>query len=368
MSAFNPDRLTLARLRAGFSKAGLAEACGLSTRTISKYEAGELAPEEKSLQSLAQTLDFPPAFFLQESAEGLPTADKSQRERISYRARSKLSQALQDSAVAAVCLAGQLHRHLHSKLTLPVVNLPDLSQYADDAETAAGILRTQWKLGHAPIGNLLALAESKGVMVFTLAINSAAVDAFSLWLDGVPMIFLNRQKTAERCRFDLAHELGHLLLHVHEKPQGREAEQQADRFASAFLLPQAAMYSLPLRSPVLSALLPVKKHWKVSAAALNYRLHQLGRLSEWNYRNNCIALARLGRQQEPGGRMAFESSALWPKIFQALAQAGISKTALAAELGWSVQCLNSMAFGLQNIQGGGKTSAAGAQPSLKIIK
>src|SRR3546814_6566541 len=48
------------------------------------------------------------------------------------------------------------------------------------------------------------------------------VDAFSCWRNGQPFVFLNTFKSAERSRFDAAHELAHLVLHRHGGPQGRE--------------------------------------------------------------------------------------------------------------------------------------------------
>lgn len=55
-------------------------------------------------------------------------------------------------------------------------------------------------------------------------------------------MFLNPKKTAEHGRFDAAHELGHLAMHTHTVPRNREAELEADRFASAFLMPRGDVF------------------------------------------------------------------------------------------------------------------------------
>jgi Zn-dependent peptidase ImmA (M78 family) len=48
---------------------------------------------------------------------------------------------------------------------------------------------------------------------------------------------LNTFKSAERSRFDAAHELAHLVLHIHGMTSGgRDIEREADMFASAFLI------------------------------------------------------------------------------------------------------------------------------------
>jgi hypothetical protein len=82
-------------------------------------------------------------------------------------------------------------------------------------DTAALYLRQNWGLGERPIPNMLKLLEAKGVRVFSLAENTKAVDAFSVWRNGLPYVFLNIAKSAERSRFDASHELGHLVMHKH---------------------------------------------------------------------------------------------------------------------------------------------------------
>jgi hypothetical protein len=52
---------------------------------------------------------------------------------------------------------------------------------------------------------------------------------------GMPhVIVLNRQQSADRMRFTLCHELGHVIMHTFPTP---EMEVEADKFASCFLLP-----------------------------------------------------------------------------------------------------------------------------------
>lgn len=362
---FNPDRLTLARLRAGLSKTELATQAGVSVRTITNYETGQQQPEGATLLALARILRFPPEYFDKENA---PVIDKADRDKISFRARSKMTRGQTDTAVASMHMGAEIRDWLNDRLTLPAVDIPD---YADcDPETAAACLRQAWGLGQMPIAHLLDVVESHGVMVFSLAMDTAVVDAFSVWHDGLPMIFLNRQKTAERCRFDLAHELGHLLLHTRGKPQGREAEQEADQFASALLMPRDAMLAEPVGAGTLDRLVIIKQRWRVSAAALNYRLHKLGRISEWMYRSNCITLAQMGRNTEPQPGLPFEASQLWHKIFAALQQLGPGRSGMARDLQYGLPRLLELTFGPEVLDGGGAggTPPQTATPSLRILK
>lgn len=57
-------------------------------------------------------------------------------------------------------------------------------------------------------------------------------EIISAWVGPRPLIFASRQKTPEPSRFDIAHELGHLVLH-HSSTEGDNAQQEkeADDFA-----------------------------------------------------------------------------------------------------------------------------------------
>ncbi|MCH6544747.1 MAG: ImmA/IrrE family metallo-endopeptidase, partial [Deltaproteobacteria bacterium] len=72
-----------------------------------------------------------------------------------------------------------------------------------------------------------------------MSAETSAVDAFSFWHGARPCIFLNPSKrSASRSRFDIAHELGHLVLHADAAPGSPIHEKEANAFASAFLLPR----------------------------------------------------------------------------------------------------------------------------------
>ena len=105
--------------------------------------------------------------------------------------------------------------------------------------------------------------------------------------------------------FDLAHELGHLVIHRdHRAPRGREAEFEADAFASSFLMPKSDVIANAPRFPSLKDLIHAKKRWRVSVAALNYRLRKLNLITEWHYRTLCIEIGRMGATSNPSRCLA----------------------------------------------------------------
>lgn len=355
---FNPQRFALARRRRGMKKRELATHIGVTERSVSGYESGTQEPEPGTLAKIAKTLRFPEAFFFGDDPE-VPTPDVA-----SFRSLSKMTAGLRDSALGAGAIALLLNDWIEQRFDLPEPDLPDLgseraaltnfealdklelSSSAQAPEAAAEMLRAHWGLGEQPVKNMIALLESKGVRVYSLAIDAKEVDAFSMWSGGRPFMFLNTFKSAERCRFDAAHELGHLVMHQHAHPQGPDLEREANAFASAFLMPRASVLAMAPRSITIKSLIKYKKLWSVSVAALNYRLHSLGLSTEWAYRTLCIQIAQEGYRTEEPESIAHERSVILEKIFAALRADGVGKAGVAGELAISPEEINELTFGL----------------------
>jgi Zn-dependent peptidase ImmA (M78 family)/DNA-binding XRE family transcriptional regulator len=339
---FNPQRLTLARLRRGLNMTQFAKAIEVDLRSVSGYEKGEYEPKDDRLAHIAKVLRFPVSFFMQGDIP-LVSPDTA-----SFRAMSKMSAAKRHIALSAGSIALLLNEAIESRFVLPPVDVPDLSR-EPTPEAAAAELRRHWGLGELPIRNLVHLLESKGVRIFSLVIDAEEVDAFSLWREKNPFVFLNTQKSSERSRFDCGHELGHLVIHHHgeQRVDGSQiVEREADAFASAFLMPRANVLAYAPRVPTLDHLLKLKQVWGVSVAALNYRLHQLGITSEWHYRELAIQIARKGYRKSEPNSLPRETSQVLGKVLSGLRQDGVSKEKLAEELCISVDEIDDLVFGL----------------------
>jgi Zn-dependent peptidase ImmA (M78 family)/transcriptional regulator with XRE-family HTH domain len=304
----------------------LASSIGVSPITISRLENGANEPEDVTVDALAAALNFPRAFFFADEVDELP-ADAA-----SFRSLSSMSAKERDAALSAGAIAYLFHDWVAERFNLPDGHIPDVREDATP-EGAARVVRAQWGLGEQPISNMVKLLESKGVRVFSLCEDTKNVDAFSCWRGDRPFVFLNTFKSTERSRFDAAHELGHLVMHRHGAPQdSRQAESEADKFASAFLMPADDVSSRIRYVSSLDSLVIYKRRWGVSVAALNYRLHKLGVVSEWQNRSLNVELSSRGyRRQEPEG-LPPETSALWPQIFTALWQDRITREQIADEL------------------------------------
>lgn len=336
---FNPSRLKWARRRRGFTKTRLAIAIGVELRSVTAYEAGEFCPDTERLRTIARVLKFPQAFFAGDDLEE-PALDTA-----SFRSMSKMTAGQRDMALGSGAIALLLNQWIETRFTLPSPSLPDLGRDASP-ETAAEALRREWSLGELPIKNMVHLLEARGVRVYSLAIDAAEVDAFSLWRQDRPFVFLNTLKSTEHARFDAAHELGHLVLHRHASPSGQQAEQDANAFASALLMPAASVRAYAPRFATLDQLMQLKKIWGVSLAAITYRLHRLGLLSDWHYRKLYIELSKRGyRKAEPNSGPR-ESSQVLQKVFAALRSDGVGRQAIAEALEVHPGDVNELVFGL----------------------
>lgn len=360
---FNMGRFDLARQRRGLTKRELAHRLEVTDRTVSNWYNNQQV-DEKNLEKAAEILDFPINFFYGREVE------KIQAESVSFRALTKMTARKRDMAISQTILAELISDWIDQNFDLPLPNVPDLHELRSDFSTAtigsldetdendvryyleysypeacADTVRKAWGLGEQPIPNLIALLESKGIRVFSLTDEAQDVDACCRWTSGRPFIFLNTSKTAERCRFDLAHELGHLVMHKHGIIEGIHVEQEANAFASAFLMPRRSLLADPLRIPSLKSILSKKVIWQVSAAALTYRYNKLGIITDWNATSIYKQLAQRGRNNEPNP-LPHESSLLLDKVFQALAQENFDFSKMTNDLCLNLVEVNNLTFNL----------------------
>lgn len=325
MQGFNPTRLAVARKRRQQTKKTLASKAGVAQATLTRIEnAATSEPDEKTVAALASALSYPVGFFYLDDCEQLST------ESVSFRSLSSLTARQRDAALASGTIAFLLDDWVTERFNLPASDLIDLRDESPSAAAAA--LRDHWGIGSKPIPHMIKLLEAKGVRVFSLSERNKNVDAFSCWRGDTPYIFLNTFKSAERSRFDAAHELGHLVMHIHGASGQRDVEKEADQFASAMLIPHGDLISNMPRVSSVKQLIATKDRWGVSVAALARAVFDVGLTSEWHYRHLCKTMSTFGyRTQEPNPK-AREESILWKKVFETLWRERLTKEHVAKEL------------------------------------
>jgi Zn-dependent peptidase ImmA (M78 family)/transcriptional regulator with XRE-family HTH domain len=269
------------------SMTDLGEKVGVSRQAISLYEDGKRGPEPEILLRIVDVLGQPLSYFTTERPEGFGA-----RGTRFFRAfKSKTSRTNRKCEILSDWFS-QTASYFSNYVNLPSVSLPDVPPPAKEGgysepeiEAAATLCRRHWGLGDGPIGDVVALLESKGIIICRTEFNTSTVDAFSFWEGARPFIFLGADReSACRSRYDASHELGHLILHRHIDTKELKSdldrrENEANRFAAAFLLPEKT-YPLEVFSSRLAAFIHLKRRWKVSAAAQIYRCSQLEILDE----------------------------------------------------------------------------------------
>lgn len=346
MPEINPKQITFARVRRRLTKAQLAKELGVTSRSLQNYETGASSPDLELLAHIAKLLKFPQQFFFIE--EDMP---EIKEHAVSFRKLSKMTEAMKACTFAVGSIAFKVNQWIEDRFSLPQADLPDLSDLGP--EEAAATLRRMWSLGNAPIPNMIHLLESKGIRVFSLAEETRDVDAFCTWHEGKPFMFLNTVKSAERSRFDAAHELGHLVRDIYTMQHGLahapEMERQADAFASAFLMPKESVAANQPPAYTIKYLMKLKHYWGVSLAALAYRFNSLGLVSEWNYRSLCIEIAKSGYRTKEPEPMARETSQLLTKVLDILYSRKQGRREIAESLSLNVDEINALTFQLTKL-------------------
>jgi Zn-dependent peptidase ImmA (M78 family)/DNA-binding XRE family transcriptional regulator len=353
---FNPARLSVARKRQLLNKKQFAHRIGVDLRTIVRWERCQAEPTQENIEAIASVLGFPKNFFFGQEI------DEPILEHTSFRSQTSMTASERDAALAAGQIAFLISDWTMQRFDLPSINLPDLHLF--DPELASRMLRQEWGMGEQPIPNMIHLLEAKGVRVFSLAENTAHVNAYSLWRKNVPYVFLNTFKSAESSRFDAAHELAHLVMHQDGGVTGRIAEEQANRFASALLMPEADVRGALTRVQSLRQLITAKKRWRVSLAALNYRAHKLGIISDWKNRDFCISIVKSGYNKNEPEPIQREQSIVWEKVLKSLWADNTTHHEIAEELTLPISEVSDLLFGVLS---SGHKAKQGPQKPLSIV-
>ncbi|MCW1520743.1 XRE family transcriptional regulator [Acinetobacter baumannii] len=270
---FNPHRLIEAREARGMKQNMLSSIIGFSTTSISKWENGHIEPDPQTLDILSKVLGLPTEWFFK------PTLTTNSV--YHFRSNSAATKTAQEIARIRLRWVSEIVGNLNEWVDLPELNLipsptreEALILTNSEIESYALNLRKKLDLGISPILNLTQLLESSGVIIVREESGFTSMDGVSAWIDDKPFIWVASDKASYvRSRFDIAHELGHIILHKNLLPEDcnslkhKHIEDQANKFAGFFLMPSEAM-STTFRHITLDTLLAQKKRWGISVAAM----------------------------------------------------------------------------------------------------
>lgn len=285
-----PNRIKQARISRGYSMGELAELIDVTRQSISQYELGKTVPSTSVIVKLSDILKYPTSFFYKE----IPTNDNA-NSAVFFRSRRTTTIKEKAACIEKISIFSEINEYLRKYIDFPEVDLPkvDYDYYTEEApfekiQEYVDILRQHWKLGKGPIENLTFLVQQNGIMQSCINMNYSKIDGLSVWYDGIPYIFMSKEKECNvRLRFGIAHELGHLIMHaglfgeddIKKTVINNKLEHEANLFASAFLMPEET-FSRDIYSTSLDHFIQLKKKWNVSIAAMIMRCESLDLLTE----------------------------------------------------------------------------------------
>lgn len=269
----NGGMLRIARQRKGFQQGDAAEHLGVAQATLSRAENGLIEPSEEMVQRATEVYGLPRSFFDQsDPVYGAPVSVHPM-----WRKKANVTVRDMDRIIAELNLrVMHIRRLLEAAEIAEGMGVPrlDIDEF-EDPERVAGLVRAHWKVPPGPIRNLTALVEQAGVIVVHSPLGESAVGGVTFAVPGLPpLIVLNQDQPADRLRFTLAHELGHLVMH---RFPTSEMENEANAFAGALLMPAADIRpSFSGRRVDFALLAALKPEWKVAMQALLMRARSLG--------------------------------------------------------------------------------------------
>jgi Zn-dependent peptidase ImmA (M78 family) len=273
----NPERIVQVREAKRWTQTDLAERVKCSQSAIAQLEAG-LIDSDDLIRRIADDTGFPVSFFEGPNGPAFPFGS------LLFRAHADIARKDRLEAHRQAQFVFQLMNVLLRDVNRISVALP---KPMDTPEVSAKLARKFFHIpGTDPVGNLVGLLEQNGVFVLAIP-DLKGRDAFSLWAGNdrsIPVIAIATGRPGDRLRLTVAHELGHLILHSQREPQSPGLEDEANRFAAEFLLPELSMRK-EMTSPItLTRIASMKLKWKVSIQALIVRAKELDIISDRQYR------------------------------------------------------------------------------------
>jgi Zn-dependent peptidase ImmA (M78 family) len=346
--------VALARTYSGVTQKRLAKEINRSQSFVARLERFEFEceplAEQLSTAFLRMGFRFPPAFFQASGFVGPETA-------ITFRKRVHAPASVRNRATFYATIAASVVAPMVGRFVrYPEVDVPTRPTDWNAAATmprligasVAAAVRCYWGMGQGPISDVIRLLESKGVRIFYVKEKYEHLDAFAFWSQDVPYIFLNQLQTdPARLRFDLAHELGHLVMHRDvemdvsaKRPSLDIIENMAHGFSAEFLAPwEAFRHEVPVL-PDLERLGRLRARWRISMQAIIKHMHANEAISDASYTNAFKKFSVLGyrRAPEPGWFIP-DKSVIHDKFLEIVQAKGLSVANLAEEVGVSEQLL-----------------------------
>ncbi|MGH3277962.1 MAG: helix-turn-helix domain-containing protein [Trebonia sp.] len=297
-------RIADARTEAGMTQADLAARIGLERTALVRIESGERKVSATELVVIAGVLDRPVDRFFAEP----PAAVVSRRRDPAVGGFSRALDRVLENAARDVAFLED--RRLLPSAERPVHSAPGSFE---DAENLARSVRAEAGQPDGPLLELQSVAESLGLLGFSLALGPDAGDAAYVEVGSFGVAVINGTTDPGRRRFSLAHELGHHLTGDAYEPSPRlgasDTERMFNAFAAHLLMPRFSVLGtwdeFSARSSRLAAI-AVAVRFSVSWTAACNQLKNLGLIDSRERERLLGDDLRRGELFEFGERFAVE--------------------------------------------------------------
>lgn len=310
MNKFNYELLETARQLRQLTQKEVASKIGISQASLSKAERGMQELPYETMVNLSQFYDFPINFFFNGNSI-TPTGH------LYYRKKLTISEKVIDSFTAKIQIIKMIVDELMKSIELPeyTINSYDPSDYSP--KEIADRIRYELKIPRGPIPNIIKLLEDNGVIIIKIDFGTDKIDGLTtITASNRKVMFINNQMPNDRIRFSVAHELGHLVMHISKTPQSIDTvEDEADSFASQFLLPESELSPF-LKNINLSTLAQLKRRWRVSMRALIRRAKDLEIISKEEYRKYQIIFSKKGYNKNEPITLPIEQPTLFSETIE----------------------------------------------------
>jgi Zn-dependent peptidase ImmA (M78 family)/DNA-binding XRE family transcriptional regulator len=329
------QRFKSARVLNGFSLQDVADKLeeldkSITRQALYKYEKGDVIPDSKMIDLLSKALRVKPDFFFREQHFELGTISFRKLKQLSVKEENRIKEFTKDYLSRYVELEEIIG--LNKAFKNPIVKTKAITQL-EDIEHAASEVRKSWHLGNGPLSNTVEILENNHIKVMGIK----ADDEFDGLQSNInnntafPLIVYNasKLKSADRIRFTICHELGHLLLPISDQLPEKQQEQFCHQFAGALLFPkQAAIEEVGIsRQRIhIQELIALKQQYGISIQALIMRLADLGIINAYYKKQLFFYINQNGwKVEEPGHFAGTESSNRFDLLlYRALAEELIS--------------------------------------------
>lgn len=290
----------------GLTQFDLARAAGIDQSHVAVLESGSRQPSVAVLSSLAKILELPDSYFRQPARAYLSGGT------LRYRAKADLGKRAANRIRNEAEHLLEIVMYLSERVNRVPTRLR--ASTSDPATAARELRRAMQPKPSGPLPHLIRNFEKLGGIVVALGAEER-FDAFAEWggrVRELPLVAIADGVPPDRLRMNVAHEIGHLVLHKDAMIPEKQAEFEAFEFASALLMPsESVVNDFDAVGTNIDALLILKRKWGVSIQALVRRARDLGRITDRHYRTMNTRISKLGwRLEEPGEAERFRERPL----------------------------------------------------------